>query len=126
VGLFDWLGRGRRGPSVGNPAVTWQVTAEGGEVVADDGRGTWFRASLQGAESVRIVPLSAGSHHSVASGWQVALARKDGDALLGKPLADWQAARALATLVCQKTGLPLHELTERMFSRVGQFAPPQN
>jgi hypothetical protein len=71
------------------------------------------------------VPLTGGDHHvgSRTAGWQVALARAEGDVLLGKPLADWQAARELARLVCERTRLPLDEMTERMFSRVGQFNP---
>ena len=56
-----------------------------------------------------------------SGGWQVALGRSDGDVLLGKPLADWQTARELARLVCEQTELPLDELTQRMFSRVGQY-----
>ena len=70
---------------------------------------------------MRVVPLTGGNHHIQTSGWQVALGRADGDLLLGKPLADWQTARELARLVCERTELPLDELTERMFSRVGQF-----
>jgi len=92
--------------------------------VADDGRGAVYRASVGAARNVRVVPLTGGDHHmsSQAGGWQVALARADGDVLLGKPLADWQAARELARLVCEKADLPLDELTQRMFSRVGQFS----
>jgi len=74
---------------------------------------------------VRVVPLSAGSHHVQASGWQVALARGDGDVLLGPPLASWQSARELARQVCSATRLPMDELTERLFSRVeGEGANP--
>ena len=80
---------------------------------------------LGGAQSVRVVPLTAGNHHSGTSGWQVALAHAEGDVLLGKPFADWQTARDVARQVCDRSGLPLHELTERMFSRVGQYAAPQ-
>jgi hypothetical protein len=103
----------------------WQVTLQGDEVIADDGRGHVHRAPLRGVQSVRVVPLTGGDHHAGASGWQVALARAEGDVLLGKPLGDWQTARELARQVCDKSGLPLHELTERMFSRVGQYAAPQ-
>ena len=59
------------------------------------------------------------SHHTRASGWQVTLACAEGDVLLGKPLADWRAARELARLVCDKAALPLDDLTQRLFSRVG-------
>jgi len=90
-------------------------------VVAEDGRGAIFRACTDGARGVRIVPLSGGNHHTPGAGWQVALARADGDVLLGKPLPEWQAARELARQVCELTKLPLDELTERLFSRVGQY-----
>jgi hypothetical protein len=43
--------------------------------------------------------------------------------LMGNPLSDWQSARDLAFQVCEKAELPLDELTQRMFSRVGQFTP---
>jgi hypothetical protein len=101
------------------------VYTESGEVVAEDGRGATYRAALSGARTVRVVPLSGGSPHAVgpAGGWQVALAYAGGDVLLGKPQADWRAARELARLVCEKTELPLDELTQAMFSRVGSFTP---
>jgi len=54
----------------------------------------------------------------------VALAHPGGDVLLGKPMADWRPARELARLVCARTELPLDELTQKMFSRVGQFSAP--
>jgi hypothetical protein len=38
-------------------------------------------------------------------------------------MQDWRPARDLARQVCEAAELPLHELTERMFSRVGQFEP---
>jgi hypothetical protein len=101
------------------------VYTEGGEVVGEDGRGATYRAALAGARAVRVVPLSGGSPHAVgpAGGWQVALAYAGGDGVLGTPLADWRAARELARLVCEKTELPLDELTQAMFSRVGSFSP---
>jgi hypothetical protein len=69
-----------------------------------------------------VVPLTGGQRHTdLRSGWQVALARVDGDVLVGKPMADWRSARDLANAICDKAGLPLDELTEKMFSRVGQF-----
>jgi hypothetical protein len=55
----------------------------------------------------------------------VTLARPEGDVLLGQPLPDWRVARDLANHVCDKTGLPLDELTARMFSLVGKFTIPQ-
>lgn len=128
MGLFDWIGR-RRGDRAGQPdqAAVWHVYLEGGEVVAEDGRGATLRAPLGGARGVRVVPLTGGDHHSRAgSGWQVALARADGDVLLGKPMSDWQAARDLARMVCQTAGLPLDELTEKLFSRVGQYTPKRS
>jgi hypothetical protein len=120
VALFDWL---RRSGWQAAPPVVWNVYREGRQVVADDGRGGVFRASLDGARSVRIVPLTGGNHHTRGSGWQVALAHPSGDELLGKPTADWRMARELARLVCVQTELPLDELTEKMFSRVGQYSP---
>jgi hypothetical protein len=106
--------------------VAWHVYKEGGDLVAEDGRGGVSRAPLAGARTVRVVPLMGGNHHTGAgAGWQVALARADGDLLLGKPMPDWQSARELARLVCATASLPLDELTEKMFSRVGQYTPPE-
>jgi hypothetical protein len=102
----------------------WNVYREAGDVVAEDGRGATYRVPLTGARSVRVVPLTGGDHHAGSrGGWQVALARADGDVLVGTPLSDWRPARDLARLLCDKTELPLDELTEAMFSRVGQFTP---
>lgn len=122
MALFDWL---RRSGRQGAPPLVWNVYREGGEVVAEDGRGGIFRASLDGARSVRIVPLTGGNHHPQSGGsvWQVALAHANGDMLLGKPMTDWRVARELARQVCARAELPLDELTEKMFSRVGQYAP---
>jgi hypothetical protein len=120
VGLLDWLGRRRQSASV--PVVEWHVYREAGEIVAEDGRGASVRVPLSAARSVRIVPLTGGNHHPASrAGWQVTLSRADGDVLVGKPLADWRSARQLAHLVCETSGLPLDELTEKMFSRVGQY-----
>jgi hypothetical protein len=120
--MFDWIGRRRRGAGVDGPGVTWRVYVDGSDIVAEDGRGGVYRAALGGARTVRIVPLTGGDHHArAAAGWQVALGRPDGDVLLGKPMPDWQAARELARQVCDTTKLPLDELTEKMFSRVGQY-----
>jgi hypothetical protein len=123
VGVFDWIGRRRRGGAgADSPGATWRVYADGADIVAEDGRGSVYRAPLGGARNVRIVPLTGGDHHARAgAGWQVALGRPEGDVLLGKPMPDWQAARELARLVCDTAKLPLDELTEKMFSRVGQY-----
>ncbi|MCA1644603.1 MAG: hypothetical protein LC797_03740, partial [Chloroflexi bacterium] len=80
--------------------------------------------------SVRIVPLTGGNHHASSGDgqcgrWQVAIAHAGGDVLLGQPLADWRPARELANLVCARAELPLDELTQKMFSRVGQYAAPK-
>jgi hypothetical protein len=104
--------------------MVWNVYRDGRDVVAEDGRGDVFRALLDGARSVRIVPLTGGNQHSTGNGWQVALGHSSGDELLGKPMADWREARELARLVCAQTELPLDELTEKMFSRVGQYSDP--
>jgi hypothetical protein len=124
VALFDWL---RRDARQADPSVVWNVYRDGADIVAEDGRGGLLRAPLSGARSVRIVPLTGGNHHanSRGGGWQVALGHSGGDALLGKPLADWRSARELARQICARTELPLDELTEKMFSRVGQYSPAQ-
>jgi hypothetical protein len=126
VGLFDWIGRARGRPADGADSnVAWHVYTEAGELVADNGRGGRYRANLSGARSVRVVPLTAGDHHAQSGpGWQVALALADGDALVGKPSRDWQSARELARLVCEATHLPLDEMTEKLFSRVGNYTRP--
>jgi hypothetical protein len=126
VGLFDWLSGRRRGGQVDHAPISWHVYRDGDDVVAEDGRGGVARAACSGARSVRLVPLSSGNHHTTPSGWQVALSRAEGDVLLGKPLADWRDARALVTLVCEKAELPLDDLTERLFSRVGRYAAPNS
>jgi hypothetical protein len=122
VGLFDWLRRGRRGS---DPPLVWNVYRDGADVVVEDGRGGIARASVSGARTVRVVPLTGGNPHvgAQAGGWQVALGHASGDALVGKPMADWRAARELAQQLCDKTALPLDEMTEKLFSRVGQFTP---
>jgi hypothetical protein len=123
VGLFDWLRR--KGQPA--PALVWRVYREGGEVVADDGRGGSYRVAVSGARGVRIVPLTGGNPHGGAGqGYQVALQRAEGDAPVGKPMQDWRAARELARQLCETTELPLDELTERMFSQVGQFGGKSN
>jgi hypothetical protein len=122
VGVFDWFGR-RRGESAST--LVWHVYCERGDVVAEDGRGATYRVPLAGARAVRVVPLTGGNHHPGArGGWQVALARADGDVLVGVAQDDWRPARELAQLLCDKTELPFDELTEKMFSRVGQFTTP--
>ena len=72
---------------------------------------------------MRIVPLAGGNYHDNSSGWQVAVGQPDGDVPLGKPLPDWQVARELARCVCETMELPLDELSQRLFSKVGQFTP---
>jgi hypothetical protein len=128
VGLFDWIGRrGGGGTGQADQPAAWHVYLDGADVVAEDGRGAAYRAPLAGARSVRVVPLTGGDHHARSrGGWQVALALADGDVLLGKPLSDWQAARDLARQVCQITELPLDELTEKLFSRVGRYTPTRS
>jgi hypothetical protein len=118
VGLFDWLKRTPPQP------ITWHVYREGSDVVADDGRGGSYRVALSGARGVRIVPLTRGNQHGGAGlGYQVAVQRTDGDAPIGKPTQDWRPARELARQLCETAELPLDEVTERMFSRVGEFGP---
>lgn len=124
MGLFDWIGR-RRGGRLGqaDQAATWHVYRDGADLVAEDGKGAAYRAPLGAVRSIRVVPMTGGDHHRATNGWQVALARADGDLLLGKPSPDWQTARELARLACQTAELPLDELTEKLFSRVGQYTP---
>jgi len=121
VGLFDWLGRGRRGQPVA--PITWHVYRDGADIVVEDGRGWSTRVPRGGARSVRVVPLAGGNHHRESrGGWQVALSRSEGDVLVGNPFGDWRTARQLAQLLCDTSELPLDELTEKMFSRVGQYS----
>jgi hypothetical protein len=125
VGILDWLRR-RPGQQAAPQAPAWHVYVDGADLVAEDNRGHVHRATLTGARNVRVVPLSGGNAHVVAQtrGWQVALARPDGDVLVGSASPDWREARDLARQVCDKTELPLDELTEKLFSRVGQYSPP--
>jgi hypothetical protein len=75
---------------------------------------------------VRVVPLTGGNPHAGgATGYQVAVQYEDGDVPIGTPTMDWRPARELAHQVCECAELQLDELTERMFSRVGQFTPTQ-
>jgi hypothetical protein len=118
VALFDWIPRPRSGPAQDDEP--WKISVDGGLLLIETSRGeTVFHASTTGARAVRVVPLSRGSHHVSASGWQVALARGDGDVLLGPPLPSWQRAREVAHQVSEETSLPMDDLTERLFSRVG-------
>ena len=124
MGPLDWLGRRR--PSESVPPLAWHVYREAGDIVAEDGRGATARVPLSGARSVRLVPLTGGNHHRDSrGGWQVALSRSEGDVLVGEPIADWRLARQLAQLVCDSSQLPLDELTQKMFSRVGQYTPAE-
>ena len=119
MGIRDWLGgRGAR-------ATTWQVRRDGGDVVLEDDRGAARRYPLEAAHSVRVVPLTGGDHHRHLGGgrWQVTLKRADGDVLIASALGDWRAARALAQQVCDASGLPLDEMTARLFSQTGLPKP---
>jgi hypothetical protein len=119
VGPFDWLRRKAAAPAV------FEVSRDGADLLMHESKGTELRVPLAGARAVRVVPLTGGSQHaSAAGGWQVALSYPEGDRVLGKPYADWRPARDLAHAVCAATSLPLDELTERLFSRVGQFTVP--
>jgi hypothetical protein len=124
VGLFDWLGRGRREDAT---PIVWHVLRESFEVVVEDGRGASHRLPLAGARTVRVVPLTGVQSHVVAQtrGWQVALSRPEGDVLVGSALADWRVAWDLARLLSERTEIPLDETTQKMFSRVGQYSPQQ-
>lgn len=117
--LFDWFRRRGPVPAAGHD---WRVRIDDGFAIVETERGDTFgRAALADARSVRVVPLNRGTHHAMASGWQVCLARQDGDVLLGQPLADWQSAHDLARKLCSATSLPMDELTEKLFSRVGRM-----
>jgi hypothetical protein len=117
--LFDWF---RRSPPPPAAHDDWQVRVEDDSLVIENQRGDVFaHTRLTGSHSVRVVPLTRGTQHASASGWQVALACAGGDVLIGRPLGDWQSARDLARLICQKTGLPMDALTEALFSRVGKI-----
>ena len=116
--LFDWF---RCSPPPVAPDG-WRVRVEDDSLVIENQRGDVFaHTALRGARSVRVVPLTGGTHHASASGWQIALRCADGDVLVGQPLGDWQIARDLARQVCQETRLPMDELTEALFSRVGKI-----
>ena len=128
MGLFDWLGGNRRsdrGDAFNHAEpVVWRVVREGEELAVQDDRGAAYRVPLAHAQSVRVVPAKGFDRHVVAQGggWQVTLARAEGDVLVGAPQADWRPAWDLARLICDRASLPMDELTERMFSRVGQFS----
>jgi hypothetical protein len=94
-------------------------------VVTRENATEFARAAVVGARSVRVVPLTRGAHHAAASGWQVALSRPDGDVLVGQPLPNWQSARELARRVCEAASLPMDEMTEKLFSRVGRLQDGQ-
>jgi hypothetical protein len=118
--LFDWLRK--RGANPAAIAVDWRVWVDGSWLVVEtDRQDEYARVATQGALSVRVVPLTRGTHHSAASGWQVALACAEGDVLVGQPLPEWQVARDLAQRVCAATRLPMDEMTEKLFSRVGRI-----
>ena len=103
----------------------WHVRREDGHVVAEDSRGRSYRFEIAGARSVRVVPLTGGNPHGGAGqGFQVAVRRDEGDVLIGAASLDWRAARELARQLCETAELPLDELTQRLFSQVGQYSPP--
>ena len=121
MGPFDWLRRKASAPEV------WEVSRDGADLLMRESKGAEVRVPVAGARAVRVVPLTHGGQHgSAAGGWQVALAYPEGDRVLGKPYADWRPARDLAHAVCVATALPLDELTEKLFSRVGQFTAPRD
>jgi hypothetical protein len=123
VGLFDWLSRSRRQRA--SSPITWTVVREGAYVVVQADQRAPLRLPLEAVRAVRIVPLTGGQQHVQRSGrWQVSLHRDDGDLLVGEPFADWRPARELADLICARAGLPLDELSARLFSRVGTYSPP--
>jgi hypothetical protein len=119
VAPFSWP------PGPQHDPLTWHVVREGNALYVEPSRGQPIRLPLESVGAVRIVPLTSGNHHmqQTRGRWQVALQRADGDVLVGGALSDWQAARQLAQQVCDATGLSLDELSQRMFSRVGQFGP---
>jgi len=128
VGLFDWLGGNRRSDgadgSRGAEPIVWRLSRDRDLLTVEDGRGAVYRVPLAEARCVRVVQARAFDPHVVAQpgGWQVTLARAEGDVLVGAAQADWRPAWELAQLVCDRAALPMDELTQRMFSRVGQFS----
>jgi hypothetical protein len=117
VRLFDWLLRKPSAP------LSWNTFRDADDVVVESTRGQSSRAPLGGARAVRVVPLMAGNPHAPSGGYQIAIAYATGDVPLAVPMADWRAVRELAQRVCACANLPLDEMTERMFSRVGQYTP---
>ena len=112
MGVFDWLKR-QQGPG----PEAWDVRREGAEVVVFDGKQEQ-RVPTDGAQCVRVVPLAAGPGHGApsGSGWQVAVRTRQGDLPLGRQIQDGHQARAFARRVCDASGLPLDEMSERLFS----------
>jgi hypothetical protein len=103
------------------------VRREGERIVVADGKQE-YAFSPGAARTVRVVPLGVAPGHGrpqAGRGWQVAVHHDRGDVPIGRPLADWRAARDLAHRLCAASGLSLDELTERLFSQVGQVAPPR-
>jgi hypothetical protein len=124
MGALDWLRRLRMPPP--DPS-TWEVRHEGGRIVVADGKKE-YAFSPGAARAIRVVPLGVGpghGHSQAGSGWQVAVHHDRGDVPIGRPLADWRAARDFAHRLCAASGLSVDELTERLFSRVGQVGPPR-
>ena len=115
MGFRDWF---RRRPA---EVPTWDVRTDGSEVVINASR-----YPLVGVRCVRVVPLTGGNPHGGSGrGWQVTLHRDDGDVLIDKAQQDWRPARELAQRLCDATELPLDELTQRLFSQVGQYSPKE-
>ena len=108
MGAFGWPWR--RGSAQSEP---WQVVREGARVRVSRGRDTG-EVTLEGARSVRVVPLGGANLHGGGQGWQVAVAKDGGDVPLGRPQADWRAALDLARRVMAAADLPMDEMSERL------------
>ena len=102
------------------------------EIPKADGRAYSFRfADMQEIDAKTRPALAANGLSTIAQAIPdesgvlllLTLAHSAGDALLGKAITDWHSARDLAQLVQQRTGLPMDELTEKLFSRVGDYSP---
>jgi hypothetical protein len=124
MGPLDWLRRLRMPPP--DPSV-WDVRHEGERIVVADGKREYTFTPGAGW-TIRVVPLGVGPGHGrshAGSGWQVAAHNALGDVPIGRPLADWRAARDFANRLSAASGLAVDELTERLFSQVGQVGPPR-
>jgi hypothetical protein len=108
MGAFGWPWR--RGSARAEP---WQVVRDGDRVRVSRGRDAG-EVTLAGARAVRVIPLGGANPHGGGQGWQVAVAKDDGDVPLGRPQADWREAVALARQVMAAAGLPLDDWSERL------------